>query len=51
MLVVEDVSPPRKGKVELHGTYWNADADVEIKKGTTVEIIGKEGLSLKVKQV
>jgi membrane protein implicated in regulation of membrane protease activity len=51
VLVVETISPPRKGKVELHGTYWNAEADIEIKKGTTVEIIGKESLTLKVKQV
>ncbi|MCX6150952.1 MAG: NfeD family protein [Ignavibacteriales bacterium] len=51
VIVVETISPPKKGKVELHGTYWNADADNEIKAGSTVEIISKESLTLKVKTV
>ncbi len=49
-VVTEDIEPnsPR-GKVEFHGTSWNADADVEIKKGTKVTIVGRKDLTLKVK--
>ncbi len=37
------------GKVELHGTNWSAQADGEISEGTTVEVVGKDNLTLKVK--
>lgn len=47
-LVVEDINPPEAGKVELHGTYWNAEADVAIAKGSTVKIIRKDNLTLRV---
>ncbi|MBI4351644.1 MAG: NfeD family protein [Elusimicrobia bacterium] len=49
-VVTEDIVPnsPR-GKVEFHGTAWNADADVEIKKGAKVTIIERHDLTLKVK--
>ncbi len=49
-IVTEDILPnsPR-GKVEFHGTAWNADADVEIKKGAKVTIIERHDLTLKVK--
>lgn len=50
-IVVETIIPPRKGKVEFHGTNWNAEADEQIDAGTTVEIIGKTNLTLNVKKV
>ncbi|MBI5473670.1 MAG: NfeD family protein [Ignavibacteriae bacterium] len=51
-LVVEDIVPARlSGKVEFHGTNWNAVADAEIKKGTPVEILGREDLTLRVKPI
>lgn len=37
------------GKVELHGTNWEAQADQEIAEGTVVEIIGKDSITFKVK--
>jgi membrane protein implicated in regulation of membrane protease activity len=50
VLVVEEIDPVHlKGKVELNGTHWNAMADAHIRKGTQVEVIGRDGLTLKVK--
>lgn len=37
------------GKVFVEGEYWNAVSDVPIAPGQTVEIVGIEGLTLKVK--
>ena len=37
------------GKVEFHGTSWQAEAETEIPEGTVVEIVGKDNLTLKVK--
>ncbi len=51
-MVVEDIHPRSlAGKVEFHGTNWNATADDEIKKGTPVVILGREDLTLKVKTI
>ena len=49
-IVTEDILPnsPR-GKVEFHGTSWNADADVEIKAGAKVTIVERHDLIFKVK--
>jgi membrane protein implicated in regulation of membrane protease activity len=49
-VVVEDILPSAlAGKVELHGTNWNAIAEAEIKKGTPVEILERKDLTLRVK--
>ena len=48
-VVIENIAPKVKGKVEFHGTSWLAEAEVAIKKGTPVEIIGKDNITLKVK--
>lgn len=37
------------GKVEFHGTVWNAESDVAVPKGTVVEIVERNNLTLKVK--
>jgi membrane protein implicated in regulation of membrane protease activity len=48
-VVKEKIVPKLGGKVEFHGTNWEANADEEIETGTTVEIIGKDNITLKVK--
>ena len=45
------ISPSRPGKVEFHGTDWNAESDEEISEGMIVEIIDKDNLTLKVRMV
>ena len=49
-VVIEEIVPnsPR-GKVEFHGTSWNADADTQIAKGTKVAVLERRSLTLKVK--
>ncbi|MFC1633722.1 NfeD family protein [Planctomycetota bacterium] len=37
------------GKVEFHGSNWEARADEEIAEGMVVEIVGKDNITLKVK--
>ena len=37
------------GKVEFHGTLWEAEADVPIDKGAVVEIVDRVNLTIKVK--
>ena len=49
--VKKKITPKTAGKVELHGTNWIAEAQEEIAEGTTVEIIGKENITLKVKVI
>lgn len=51
-VVVNDVSPGTlNGKVEYHGTMWEAQSDIFIEKGKTVEITGRDNLTLKVKPI
>jgi len=38
------------GKVFVRGEYWNARADSEIDVGEKVEVVGYEGMSLKVRR-
>ena len=47
--VVEAIKPGMKGKVEVFGTNWDAEADVAIPEGTIVEIVDKKNITLKVK--
>jgi inner membrane protein len=49
-IVVSPLEPNRLGgKVEFHGTLWDASSDVPVAKGDVVEIIDRENLRLKVK--
>ena len=48
-VVVSKIVPKVGGKVELHGTNWQAEADEEIDEGVVVEIIEKNNLTFKVK--
>jgi membrane protein implicated in regulation of membrane protease activity len=45
------ITPKKSGKIEFHGTDWIAEADEEIEEGASVEIIGKENITLRVKSV
>ncbi|NLT22235.1 MAG: NfeD family protein [Syntrophorhabdus sp.] len=51
-VVTRRIDPVMGGKVELHGTSWNAetDGDEPVEEGVAVEITGKDGLTLKVKK-
>jgi membrane protein implicated in regulation of membrane protease activity len=49
-VVTEDIIPNTpQGKVEFHGSFWNADAETEIKKGIKVNVLERRDLTLKVK--
>jgi membrane protein implicated in regulation of membrane protease activity len=50
-VVIEDITPKTGGKVEFHGTNWEARADSDIAAGEVVEIIGKDNITLKVKEI
>jgi membrane protein implicated in regulation of membrane protease activity len=49
--VIEDISPRAGGKVEFHGTNWEARAESDIVAGAVVEIIEKNNITLKVKEI
>jgi inner membrane protein len=50
--VMVDISPNGiAGKVEFHGTMWNAESDLPIQKGAIVEVLERNNLTLKVKPV
>ncbi|MGH7829953.1 MAG: NfeD family protein [Candidatus Binatia bacterium] len=34
----------------VHGEYWNAEGDTEIDVGEKVEVVGSEGMVLKVRR-
>jgi membrane protein implicated in regulation of membrane protease activity len=49
-VVITEIKPNSVGgRVEFHGSQWNAEADVHIPVGTTVEVIERKNLVLKVK--
>jgi membrane protein implicated in regulation of membrane protease activity len=51
-IVKKDINPEGiGGKIEFHGTLWNAIADTFIAEGKTVEIISRENLVYKVREV
>lgn len=45
-LVVSEISPGKKGKVDYKGTTWKAESDSEISEGKVVVIKGKENFTL-----
>lgn len=49
--VIKPISKNKKGKVEFHGTAWDAEADEDIGEGQIVEIIGRDSITLKVKSI
>ncbi len=49
VVVKEKITPNLPGKIELHGTNWQATADEEIDEGAVVEIVGKDNITVRVK--
>lgn len=49
--VIQRISPKAPGRVEFHGSTWQAEADGEIAEGSLVEVVAKDNLTLKVKGV
>ena len=46
--VIEDILPPALGKIKYSGSFWQANADQPLVKGTTVRILEKNNLTVKV---
>jgi membrane protein implicated in regulation of membrane protease activity len=52
VIVTVDIRPNAlDGKVEFNGTAWQAQADVPIARGATVEIVERKDLILRVKPI
>ncbi|HUI91040.1 MAG TPA: nodulation protein NfeD [Chitinivibrionales bacterium] len=47
--VAESAVDAKGGKVFFEGEYWNAVSETPVDKGETVEVIGVQGLTLKIK--
>ncbi len=45
------ISPHVRGKVSFHGSLWDAQSDVDIKAGSTVEIVASDSITLIVKPI
>jgi membrane protein implicated in regulation of membrane protease activity len=50
-IALSDIDPTIGGKVEFHGTLWNAESDIAIMKGASVEVLERNNLILKVKPI
>lgn len=46
--VTKEITLDGKGKIEFHGTNWEAEADVPIPEGATVMIVEKNNITFKV---
>jgi membrane protein implicated in regulation of membrane protease activity len=50
--VVADIAPGTEGgRVEYHGTVWQAEAQVPLAAGTAVRIVSREGLRFTVQPI
>lgn len=49
VLVVEGISPSKRGKVEYKGANWAAKSDSHIEEGSSAEIIDQDSITLIVK--
>jgi len=47
--VLSAIAPGAVGKIEFHGTHWEATSDAECPEGSRVTIVRKESLTLTVK--
>lgn len=47
-IVTEDIRPPANGRVKYGGSFWQAEADEPISKGTVVNIVEQNNLLVKV---
>ncbi|MEE3003820.1 MAG: NfeD family protein, partial [Pseudomonadota bacterium] len=50
-VVIDAIVPPKYGLVDMKGTNWKAESEKEISKDKTVEVIGRENLVLKVREL
>ena len=50
-VVIQEISPQRKGRVEFRGTGWDAESYEAIAEGQPVEIIDKSNITLMVKSL
>jgi membrane-bound serine protease (ClpP class) len=46
--VLEALAPGVRGRVFVHGEYWNARADTALSPGEEVEVLGLDGMELRV---
>jgi membrane protein implicated in regulation of membrane protease activity len=51
VVVTEEITPERRGRVEFRGSTWKAEAYETIAVGTTVEIVDKNNITLIVKSL
>ena len=49
--VKERIAPGLRGKIEFHGTDWQAQAEQALEPGTIVEVVGQDNLVLKVRSL
>lgn len=49
--VIKEISPGIPGKIEFHGTLWNAESEEKLDKGEIVIILEKKNLTLIVKSL
>jgi membrane protein implicated in regulation of membrane protease activity len=47
-VVTEDILPPARGTVQYGGTFWQAEADLNITTGSIVTIVEQNNLLVKV---
>jgi membrane protein implicated in regulation of membrane protease activity len=48
-VAITDIIPATGGRVEFHGTVWNAESEFAINNGAPVEVLERNNLTLKVK--
>ena len=50
-IALSEISPDQSGQVSLHGEIWNAESqEDEIANGMKVQVVGIEGLKLRIKR-
>jgi len=49
--VVRAIGPATRGKVELHGTEWEAESEEVIEAGEVVEVVGQANIIFRVRKV
>ncbi len=50
-IVTKQIAPGKDGRVEFHGSNWDAESDEFIEEGVRVEIVGKNSITFKVKSL
>lgn len=50
-VVTREIRPNEPGRVEYHGSHWDAEAGETIPEGTPVEVVGKRSITLQVRTI